>query len=229
MTSKPSKIDFSCEFSSPRSAPLLISNSAHGIGLNTKLGIRKFPKAPEHRKVAKEVSGIAFDRIQLQPQAGTLSEPGQFDICTRELDSVYGSEDVYRTARSLYRCWLSCTGAFPSSRTQDNWVVDAWDQARLITGARLDLIRQDEEARLLFLSHVARLHSDFQIKCDSTKLLTDIKTKIKHSVETSYEFETRAPDGISRNASRAQALLASTAFIYRIYRVRLIVLPFSEN
>jgi hypothetical protein len=59
------------------------------------------------------------------------------------------------------------------------------------------------------------------------KLLIDIKTKIKLAVETSYEFDTsRTPDSISRNASRAQALLAKTTFIYR---VRLIASLFSEN
>ena len=68
-----------------------------------------------------------------------------------------------------------------------------------------------------FLSHVTRLHSDFQIKCDSMKLLTDMKTNIKHAVYSSYEFDTsRAPDSISRNASRAQALLAKTTFVYRV-------------
>jgi hypothetical protein len=68
-----------------------------------------------------------------------------------------------------------------------------------------------------FLSHVAQLHSDFQIKCDSLKLLTDMKKKIKHAVDSSYEFGTsRAPYSISRNASRAQALLAKTTFIYRV-------------
>jgi Domain of unknown function (DUF6532) len=68
-----------------------------------------------------------------------------------------------------------------------------------------------------FLSHVAQLNSDFQIKCDSMKLLADMKTMIKHAVDSSYGFGTsRAPDSISRNASRAQALLAKTTFIYRV-------------
>src|SRR6266849_1438688 len=68
-----------------------------------------------------------------------------------------------------------------------------------------------------FLSHVARLHLDFQIKCDSMKLLTDMKTKIKHVVDSSYEFDTsRAPESISRNVRHAQALLAKATFIYRV-------------
>ena len=68
-----------------------------------------------------------------------------------------------------------------------------------------------------FLSLVARPHSEFQIKCDNMKLLTDMKANIKHAVYSSYKFDTsRAPDSISRNASRAQALLAKATFIYRV-------------
>ena len=64
---------------------------------------------------------------------------------------------------------------------------------------------------------VAGLHSDFQIKCDSMELLAGMKTKIKRTVDTLYEFDTsRAPDSISHNASRAQALLTKTTFIYRV-------------
>jgi hypothetical protein len=71
-----------------------------------------------------------------------------------------------------------------------------------------------------FLSHVARLHSDFQIKCDSMKLLDDIKTKTKPAVESLYKFDTsQAPESISRNARRAQALLAETTFIYRVHLI----------
>ena len=68
-----------------------------------------------------------------------------------------------------------------------------------------------------FLSHMAQLHSDVQFKCSSMELLKYMKMKIKSVVESSYEFDTsRAPDSISRNASRAQALLANTTFFYRV-------------
>jgi hypothetical protein len=68
-----------------------------------------------------------------------------------------------------------------------------------------------------FLSHMAQLHSDFQLKCSSMMLLNDMKTKTKYAVESSYEFDTsRAPQSISRNASRA---LAETAFIYRVHLI----------
>ncbi|KAF8471404.1 hypothetical protein DFH94DRAFT_201400 [Russula ochroleuca] len=48
------------------------------------------------------------------------------------------------------------------------------------------------------------------------RFLTDIKTKIKHAVQSSYGFDTsRAPGSIGRNARRAQALLSRMTFIYR--------------
>jgi hypothetical protein len=52
------------------------------------------------------------------------------------------------------------------------------------------------------------------------KLLNDMKAKTKPAVEYSYEFDTsHAPQSISRNASRAQALLAKTTFIYQVYLI----------
>jgi len=47
-------------------------------------------------------------------------------------------------------------------------------------------------------------------------LLSDMKTGIKHAVDSSYGFDTsRAPDSISHNARHAQAILTSMSFIYR--------------
>ena len=61
------------------------------------------------------------------------------------------------------------------------------------------------------------LHSYLQIKCDSMKLLTDMKTKIKHAVDHAYKFDTgRSPDSIIHNVTQAQALLAKTTFIYLV-------------
>jgi hypothetical protein len=57
--------------------------------------------------------------------------------------------------------------------------------------------------------------------------IADIKTKVMHAVESSYEFDTsQAPESIGRNASRAQALLTDMAFVYK---VRLIASPFATN
>jgi len=57
--------------------------------------------------------------------------------------------------------------------------------------------------------------------------LAYMKAKIKHAVESSYEFDTsQAPNSISHNLSRAQVLLAKMTFIYR---VRLIISPFAAN
>jgi len=106
-----------------------------------------------------------------------------------------------------------------------------WDEACAREGAQPGgLLRQDEQAGLFFSYMWHRIHSDFQFVCSSMRLLTDIKTKIKHSVESSYEFDTsRALDGdtISRNARLAQALLTKMTFIYRV--LRLIPSPFAAN
>jgi hypothetical protein len=65
---------------------------------------------------------------------------------------------------------------------------------------------------------MAQLHLDFQFKCSSMELLNDMKMKTKSAVDSSYEFDTsQAPRSISRNASRAQELLAEATFIYRVY------------
>ena len=52
------------------------------------------------------------------------------------------------------------------------------------------------------------------------KLLNYMKMKAESAVIFSYEFDTsQAPNSIGRNASRAQALLARAAFIYRVRRI----------
>ena len=68
-----------------------------------------------------------------------------------------------------------------------------------------------------FLSHVARLNSDFQFTYSSMEFLTDMKMKIKPAVDSSYEFNTsKTLDSIGHNASRAEALLSKATFIYRV-------------
>ncbi|KAN0116039.1 hypothetical protein V8E52_006345 [Russula decolorans] len=145
------------------------------IELNTKSGFQKLIHARQYHKLAKGIYGDAklmseraYDQFQFHPQQGTSSE----------------ADNIYRTtqAQSLYRCWLSCRDAFPSSLTQEDWVRDVWKE----------------------------------FKCGSMELLNDMKTKTKSAVESSYEFDSsHAPQIISRNASRAQALLAETTFIYQ--------------
>jgi hypothetical protein len=57
--------------------------------------------------------------------------------------------------------------------------------------------------------------------------LAYMKTKIKYAVESSYEFDTsQAPNSISHNASRAQALLVKMTFIYQVGRI---ASPFAAN
>ena len=56
-----------------------------------------------------------------------------------------------------------------------------------------------------------------QVVIDSMALLANMNTKITHSVESLYGFNTsRAPESISKNAELAQALLTDMTFIYRV-------------
>jgi len=178
-------------------------------------------------------SDTAIDQFQIQPQADTPSELGPFYIYThglRELDSAHGLEDIYRrvikTARSLYWCWLSCKDPFPSSDMKDKWVVDVWNEACIRTEAPPNLLPKGEEACLFSVTHgLASL--GFQFICSSMTFLTYMKTKIQRVVVSSYEFDTsRAPNSISFNARRAQALLTRMTFINE---VRLILSPFASN
>ncbi|KAN0116042.1 hypothetical protein V8E52_006348 [Russula decolorans] len=85
---------------------------------------------------------------------------------------------------------------------QEDWAKDVWKEAcyRTEVHPSTNLLRQDAQ----------------EFKCSSMKLFNDMKTKIKSAVESSYEFDSsRDSQSISHNASRAQALLAETTFIYQ--------------
>ena len=70
------------------------------------------------------------------------------------------------------------------------------------------------------MTYVAQIYTDFQFVISSLVFFTDIKADIKHAVESSYGFDTsRAPDIISRNASRAQTLLTNLTFIYQVRHI----------
>ena len=128
--------------------------------------------------------------------------------------SIYSH--VIRTARSLYRCRLSCKDAFPSPDLKEELAKDVWYEACMREGVYPDLLNKNEVAGLFFC-HVARIHMDFQFVYSSMRLLIDIKMKIKQVVEFWYGFDSsQASDSISRNASRAQALLANMTFVYRV-------------
>jgi hypothetical protein len=99
-------------------------------------------------------------------------------------------------------------------------VEEVWEEVcyRTEVHASPGLLPSKEARR--FLSHMAQLHLDFQIKCSSMKLLNEMKMKTQSVVESLYEFNTsQDPQIISRNASRAQALLAETTFIYQVYLI----------
>jgi hypothetical protein len=60
--------------------------------------------------------------IPVYPGSNTL--PGLEDTFDR----------VLKVARRLYRCYLSCKGAFPSSYQNDEWMADVWSDACERTG-----------------------------------------------------------------------------------------------
>jgi len=152
------------------------------IRLGTKSGLQKFIHAREYHKFANGVHQhveVAFAcdlscRIShyifhslCRKESLTKSSFSPYRVHLvgfafalnhiRELDSAHGSEDVNcrvkKIAQSLYRCWLSCKEAFPSSDTKDEWVAGVWNVACLKTGAHRDSLRQvqDEEACLFFV------------------------------------------------------------------------------
>jgi hypothetical protein len=100
--------------------------------------------------------GQSLRPIPISASTGHIIASWLVSLCTyriRELDSVYGSDDIYRTARSLYRCRLSCKDAFPSSLMQDDWVEEVWKEVcyRTVVDPSPNLSRQDEEACLFFV------------------------------------------------------------------------------
>jgi hypothetical protein len=134
------------------------------VGLNTKSGIQKLIHTRKYRKFAEAVyrdAKVAFAcDLSYHPYLTTLFavyigeiENWSVSLCTYSIHELdYGLEHIYRTARSLYRCWLSCKEAFPSSLTREDWVVDAWNVACLRADSRPNLLRQDEEACSFFVT-----------------------------------------------------------------------------
>ena len=95
--------------------------------------------------------------VQSHLQSGTSPGHRQFRLCIhriREFDTAHRLEDisyrVTRTARSLYRCYLSCKDAFPTPDRQDEVTKGVWDEACLREEAHPSLSRQDEEAGPFF-------------------------------------------------------------------------------
>jgi hypothetical protein len=226
-------------------------------GLNSKSGIRKWLHAREYHRIAQSLyreANVVFAcdlsyhtsyyfhyslyRIEAMTDCSfslkqvhhrylvgfTFALTAYVNLTAHGLDDIY--HPVIKTARSLYRCWLSCKDAFPSSDMEYEWVVGVWNEACFRTETSPNMLRPDEEACLFFVT-CGPASLGFQITCSSMMFLAYMKAKIKHAVESSYEFDTsQSPDSISRNFSRSQALLAKTTFIYR---VRLIASPFAAN
>ena len=86
-----------------------------------------------------------------------LTQPANQAAHGHGLEDIYGR--VLRTARALHRCKLSCIVAFPSSgrKESEEWAKDVWYEACMREGVYPDLLRQDEEAGLIFSPQLARI------------------------------------------------------------------------
>jgi hypothetical protein len=126
---------------------------------------------------------------------------------------------VMSVARPLYRSYLTCQNAFPAPDMKNDWLDYVWCEACERTGVNPFSLAPPhiEEASLTFCRMFASFHVNSQIVVGSTTLLSDMKTRIMHLVESSYGFDASgAPDSISRNAMLARGLLAKKAFICRV-------------
>lgn len=141
---------------------------------------------------AREYRKAARDACQFAKTASARGlDPAKISLFNR----------VMSDAKRLWRCYLTCRNAFPTPDMKGDWLEDLWREACRKT---------EVDPSLLAFPLVE------EIVVGSTTLLSDMKTKITHLVESLYGFDTsRAPDSISRNAKLAHALLAKKAFICR--------------
>lgn len=166
------------------------------VGLDQKSGLSKFLHAQEYRKAArdahrfaKRVSDRGRDDAYFAQPHGTSSAPANEDNLNRTIG----------VAQSLYRCRLSCEDAFPPQNLKEEWIAVAWKEACEKTGG---------------CPSSPPLRDEFVVS--SIMLLTDMKRRVMHHVESFYGFgSSRAPTIIGRNTSHAQALLTDMTFIYR--------------
>jgi len=106
-------------------------------------------------------------------------------------------------ALSLFRIYLICKDAFPTSQIKNEWVVDVWREACAKTGVNLDPAIQPPVIQ-------SELFTD-----GSMKLFIDTKKAIMDAVGVFYFFHaSQTPDNIKRNASDAKALLSEKSFVY---------------
>ncbi|KAH9965687.1 hypothetical protein BGW80DRAFT_1343800, partial [Lactifluus volemus] len=165
-------------------------------GLDERHGVSKLKQAHEFRKAAKTTyrfAKTASDRGRDEAQFGHSSSSYAHFPSENVLDRVMS------IAKSLYRCHLSCNDAFPPRQTRAEWARAVWSEACARVATNPLPLPQAE----LF-------------KNSGMSLITDIKMKIMHSIESYYGFDTSlAPHSISFNASRAYILLTDMTFIYR--------------
>ena len=174
---------------------------------------------------SQRVSDRGRDDAYFARPHGTSSAPANgrfhFDMSRiLEPDTLHGLEDnLNRTigvAQSLYRCRLSCKDAFPPQNLKEEWIAVAWKEACEKTGGCPSSPPLRDEACSVFCRMLHEF-TNSQFVVSSITLLTDMKRRVMHHVESFYGFgSSRAPTIISRNTSHAQALLTDMTFIYRV-------------
>jgi len=165
-------------------------------GVDSKSFVPRLLQAREYRKAAENAyqsAKTASARVR-----GAALTGHRYD--SQPLSGIT-FDHVISVARSLYRCNLACKDAFPSSKKKAEWATALWADACTRTNTYPGAPSQPE-----------------QFAVSSMHLVTEMKTKIMHAVETFYGFDTsQAPHIISHNANLAYTMLTRMTFIYRDY------------
>ncbi|KAI0265923.1 hypothetical protein BC834DRAFT_158132 [Gloeopeniophorella convolvens] len=181
-------------------------------GLESSKGITKWLQAREYRKSAKNTLRFvrtASDRgkdatLGYRSQSRLRRNPSSL-FCNNTLSpdparAVPELEHVVTTARTLYRCCLSCKNAFPDPKVSAEWEEPAWIEACTRAGVGPEPLEMKPD---IFAGMDAGLRDD-------------LKARIAPHVENIYGFNTsQASESIGRNAALAQKLLSGMTFIYR--------------
>ncbi|KAF8484453.1 hypothetical protein DFH94DRAFT_713756 [Russula ochroleuca] len=185
-------------------------------GLESKWGISRFLQARDYRRAATNALRFAnavSDRVQnpgrasaesyFAPGAGTSGASCQFGFGISDPRCLPGSDPAFdrviSVAKPLYRSYLCCNDAFPTPSKKDEWAAIVWCEASVRTG-----------------KYPGPLFRAEWFTVNSMSLLSEMKTKLRHAVETLYEFNpNQTPGSISYNIAHANELLTKMAFIYR--------------
>ena len=97
--------------------PYHMSHYRHGRVYQTEAHRKPIFKLHEDRIYHWHLSVVGF----------TFVLPVYSDLTLAGLEDIF--DPVIKVARPLYRCYLSCQDAFPSSRLKDEWMEVVWSEA----------------------------------------------------------------------------------------------------